>query len=330
MDRRSFCLSSLAGIVGIPGTSSVHAQGASGVPEGALTVYAGFPAGTAVDALARAIAEQARQQLGNRAVIVENQPGATGMISLQKLKRAKADGSIVGLVPLTSSVIAPMFKSKVDFNILSDYEPVAMVGHYALAFSVANTVPVHDWKGFVEWGKQHPDQLFYGHGGPGSMAQLVGAAIADAAQLKFQDVPFKGDADALAACIGGQLQTVITSTVAVNANYQAKRLKTLAVTSRQRVSSMPEVPTFSELGFPGAISEPWMGIFAPKGTPASAVAVWNKVINTALADGNFQRSLFNQGYVLAGGTPESLRATVTADTARWRKVMDAAGFKAVD
>lgn len=326
MDRRHFCLSAVAGCTSL----HTHAQAASPLPDGVLSVYAGFPAGTAVDALARSIADQARQQLGNRAVVVENQPGATGMISMDKLRRAKADGSVVGLVPLTSSVIAPMFKSKIDFNILSDYEPVAMVGHYALAFSVANVIPVADWKGFVEWGKNHPNELFYGHGGPGSMAQLVGAAIAGAASLKFQDVPFKGDADALSACIGGQLQSVITSTVAVNANYQAKRLRTLAVTSRQRASSMPDVPTFAELGYPGAISEPWMGIFAPKGTPAAAVHAWNKVINTALSDASFQRSLTNQGYVVAGGTPETLRSTVASDAMRWRKVMDAAGFKPID
>lgn len=326
MYRRTFFMSSIGGLACLSGFS-VRAQ--EQLPEGTLSIYVGFPAGSSVDALARAIAEHARIALG-RPVLVMNQAGATGMISLDRLKRSPADGTVVGLVPVTSGLIAPMFKSKVEFNLTSDFEPVAMVGHYALAFSVATRLPVDDWKSFVQWAKANPNELFYGHGGTGGMGHIVGALIGSATGLKLRDVPFKGDADSLGAVLGGQIPSAISSTVAVNTQYQAKRVKTLAVTSRARASQMPDVPTFAELGYPAAVAEPWMAIFAPKGTPGKAVAVWNGVVNDALGDSAFRQSLNNQGYVVAGGTPEALKAVVAGDAARWRKVMDTSGLKPVD
>ena len=326
MDRRTFIGSSIGGCALF---SSFTARAQDKLPEGQLNIYLGFPAGSATDATGRAIAERLRIELG-RPVIIMNQPGATGMISLERLKRAPADGTVIGLVPLTSGLIAPMFKTKVDFNLLNDYDPIAMVGHYALAFSVAKKLPVEDWKGFVQWARANPNELFYGHGGPGSMAQLVGAAVAGATGLKFQDVPFKGDTDSLSAVVGGQVQTAISSTVAVSAQHQAKRLKVLAVTSRERAPGLPDVPTFVELGYPTAVSEPWMAFFAPKGTPPQAIAEWNRALNVVLQTSDFRQSLSRQGYTVAGGTPAALKETVASETVRWRKVMDAAGFKPLD
>ena len=334
MDRRSLLVSSVVALASLASLATLsstgaHAQEPLQLPDGTLNIYVGFPAGSSVDALARSIADSARNAL-NRPVVVMNQPGATGMISLDRLKRVQADGTVVGLVPVTSGLVAPMFKSKPDFNLINDFEPVAMVGHYALAYSVATRLSVEDWKGFLQWAGAHPSELFYGHGGTGGMGHLVGFLIGGATNLKLQDVPFKGDADALTSVLGGQTQSAITSTVAVNAQYQAKRVRTLAVTSRARAAQMPDVPTFTELGYPNAVAEPWMAIFAPKGTPARAVGVWNRIINTALADNTFRQSLANQGYVVAGGTPEALKAVVASDAAKYRRVMDAAGLKPLD
>lgn len=330
MKRRALLASSVGGIAALCSVPWAHAQAPElQLPEGNLSIYIGFPAGSSVDALARAIADHARAALG-RPVLVINQPGATGMISLDRLKRAAADGTVVGLVPATSGVIAPMFKSRPDFSLTADFEPVAMVGHYALAFSVAASLPVEDWKGYVDWARANPNSLFYGHGGIGSMAQLVGALIATATDVKLHDVPFKSDAESLNALLGGQTQSAISSTVAVNGQYQAKRVKTLAVTSRQRVPQMPDVPTFTELGYPAAVAEPWMAIFAPRGSPPRAIGVWNRIVNAALAEPNFRQSLARQGYVVDGGTAEALKLSVASDAARYRQAMTTAGFKPID
>jgi tripartite-type tricarboxylate transporter receptor subunit TctC len=324
MDRRTF-LASIAASAAL----AAQAQEPLQLPDGTLNILVGFPAGSSVDALARSIADHARNALG-RPVLVLNQPGATGMISLGQLRRAPADGTAIGLVPVTSGLVAPMFRSKPDFNLVADFEPVVMVGHYALAFSVATRLGVEDWKGFLQWARSHPNELFYGHGGTGGMAHLVGALVAGATGLKLQDVPFKSDAESLMSVLGGQTQTALSSTVAVHPHYKAAKVRTLAVTSRERVAQMPEVPTLVELGYPAAVAEPWMALFAPRGTPARAIGVWNRIVNTALADAAFRQSLGNQGYVVAGGTPDALRATVAADAARYRKVMDGAGLKPID
>ena len=326
MDRRDFFCSSVAGIASL---SAFSARAQEQLPDGALNIYVGFPAGTGTDALARGIGDRIRAELG-RSVVVLNQAGATGMISIERLKRAPADGSVVGLVPLTSALVAPMFKSKVDFNFTTDFEPVIMVGHYALAFAVSSKLPVDDWRGFLQWARANPQELFYGHGGTGSLPHLVGSMIGASTSLKLQDVPFKGDVEVLSAVLAGQIQTSFTSTITAKSQYQAKRLKVLAVTSKTRDPGMPEVPTFIELGYPTAVSENWVAVFAPRGTPPRAIALWNRAINNALSEPGYRQALSNQGYVVDGGTPDALKETVIADAARWRRVMDAAGLKPLD
>lgn len=325
MDRREFLQSCAAAA----GASVLPLALGQEVPEGTASVYAGFPAGSSVDLLARLLADHAHTVL-KRPVIVMNQPGATGMISLERLKRAPADGSVVGLVPVTSGVIAPMFRTRPDFNLQSDFEPVAMVGFYSLAFSVSATLGVPDWKAFRAWAQAHPQDLFYGHAGTGSMGHMVGALLAGATGLALHDVPFKSDTESLSSVIAGQTPVAIGSTLTVNAQYKAGKVRTLAVTGRERAALMPEVPTFVELGYPNAVAEPWMAIFAPKGTPAPAIAAWNRVVNTTLADPAARQTLASQGYAVGGGTPEQLASIVSADTARYRKVMDAAGLKPLD
>jgi tripartite-type tricarboxylate transporter receptor subunit TctC len=299
------------------------------LPPGSLSIYVGFPAGTATDNLARAIAEHVQVTLG-RPVIVLNQPGATGMISLERLKRAPAQGSVVGIVPLTSGLVAPMFKIKPEFSLIADFEPVIMVGQYALVFMVAPSLDVASWPSFLNWCKSNGSELLYGHGGTGSLPHLMGASLASAAGLKGRDVPFKGDGEVLASLLGGQIPSGLVSVVSAKPLVQGKRLNALAVTSRLRDPGMPDVPTFVELGYPAAVSENWVAIFAPRGTPPGALSKWNEAINGALRDSDLRQTMSRQGYVVGGGTAEALRVTVAADADHWRKVMDEAGFKATD
>lgn len=326
MQRRTLLSSTIAfaaSAVAVPGLAQAS------LPGGPVRLFVGFPAGGGTDVLARLIAERLRVVL-ERPVIVVNQPGATGLMSIDQLRRAPADGSVVGLVAMTSAVVLPLFKQKVDFDFARDFEPVANMVNYALAFSVSNQLQVDDWPSFMRWAQANPDQLFYGHGGTGSMAQLLGAMIGNAAGLKFQDVPYKGGADLVPAIIGDQVHTGVTGAAEVATQYQAGRLKMLGVSSRVRAPGLPAVPTFVELGYPSVVSEPWFAFFAPRGTPAPAIAAWNKAINAALADAGLQHALSGLGYMVAGGTPDALKATVALDTARWRKVMDQAGFKTID
>lgn len=305
----------------------VQAQDAA-LPE-VLKVYVGFPAGGATDALTRQISERLRVELG-RNIVVVNQPGATGMLSIEQLKKAPNDGSVVSLIPLTSAIIFPLFRTKVAFDFQNDFEPVATMVTYPLAFSVPNSLNVSDWRGYMQWAGSHPKELFYGHGGTGSMAQLVGAMVGQAAGFKLQDVPYRGGADLATALVAGQVQGGVNVAGEVSAQYQAGKLKILAVSSKRRTPALPDVPTFTELGYPAVQSEPWFGFFAPKGTPPKAIATWNRAINKALQDSGLKDFLIGQGYFIAGGTVDELKATVHSDAERWRKVMGAAGFKATD
>jgi tripartite-type tricarboxylate transporter receptor subunit TctC len=314
-------------LAGLAGIAQAQAKD-NGLPE-VLRVFVGFPAGGATDALTRRIAENLRTELG-RNVIVVNQPGATGMLSIEQLKKAPNDGSVVSLIPLTSALIFPMFRTKVPFDFQNDFEPIASMVTYPLAFSVSNKLNVSDWRAYVAWARRHPDELFYGHGGTGSMAQLVGAMVGQAAEIKLHDVPYRGGADLAMALVAGQVQAGVNVTGEVSAHHQAGKLRILAVSSKARTPALPDTPTFTELGYPTVQSEPWFGFFAPKGISAKSIATWNRAINAALQDPKLKEFLVGQGYFIAGGTPEQLKAVVHADADRWRKVMGTAGFKATE
>lgn len=327
MKRRSLLAAAAAAVTAAAMANPVAAQPLESVKTIRLTV--GFPAGGSTDLLARYMAERLRVEL-DRNVIVMNEPGATGMLSIERLKRAPNDGSVISLIPLTSGVIFPMFRKKVDFDFQQDFEPIANMLTYPLAFSVPNQIGVDDLKGYIAWAKANSIDPLYGHGGTGSMAQMVGAMIGAATGLKMQEVPFRGGADVVNALVGGQIQGAVNVMAEVAGQYQAGRLKILAVSSKRRAPGLSHIPTFAELGYPEVDSEPWFAFFAPKGTPAPVIAALNKAINASLADPALRKRLTDQGFFIAGGTPEDLRALVAADAVRWRKIMDAAGFKALD
>lgn len=296
------------------------------LPAGPVRIFVGFPAGGSTDTLSRMLGDRLRALL-NRTVVVVNQPGATGVISINQLKRAPADGSTVGLVAMASGILVPKLTGNMRLDLLADLEPVANMASYALSFSIGNQLGISDWRAFVQWARAHPNDLFYGHGGVGSVGQLLGALIAGAMGQRFQDVPFKGGPDVAQAVAGGQVLSGVAGTAEVGAVYAAGRLKMLAVSSKGRAPGLPEVPSFFELGLTSVVAEPWFGIFAPPGTPAPAVAAWNRAINTALTDPALRTSLGGQGYLIKGGTPSEFRDTVAADVVQWHKAVDTLGLK---
>lgn len=319
MKRRHFCTAALASL------AASHGARASTLPDGPLKLLVGFPPGGGTDIVGRTVAEQSAVGLA-RNVLVVNQPGASGLLAAETLRRAKPDGSMIGLAGSTTAVIAPLSNKNIDIDFVKDYEPIINLCSYSLTISVANSTGIGNWAEFVAWSKGKSAEILYGHGGAGSVAHLFGEMVGKELGLKLQHVPFKGGNDLVNALLGGHIEIGVNNTSEVADHGKAGRMRNLAVTSRKRAPGLPDVPTLIELGHPALECEPWSALFAPHGTPAAAILEWNKACNAALREKKVKDTFMGLGFIPTGGTPGQMRETITSDYVRWKKIIDSLNF----
>ena len=319
MRRRHLCTAALASFVASRGAW------ANPLPEGPLKMLVGFPPGGGTDIVGRAIAEQTANGLA-RTVLVVNQPGVSGLLAAETLRRAKPDGSLIGLAGSTTAVIAPLSNKNIDINFVNDYEPIINLCSYSLTISVSNNTGIKSWAEFVAWSKGKSAEILYGHGGAGSIAHLFGEMVGKELGLKLQHVPFKDGNDLVSGLLGGHIAIGVNNTSEVADHGKAGRMRNLAVTSLKRAPALPDVPTLAELGYPALECEPWSALFAPRGTPAAAVLEWNKACNAALRETKVKDTFMGLGFIPTGGTPEQMRETITSDYVRWKKIIDSLNF----
>ncbi|MFO1082314.1 MAG: tripartite tricarboxylate transporter substrate binding protein [Reyranellaceae bacterium] len=323
MHRRTLLGGSLG--LSLLGASAARSQGAA-LPEGNLRIIFGYPPGGAGDFTARLVAEPAGRALG-RTVIVVNQPGATGLVAIDALRRAAPDGATIAMMPMTGAVLMPMVNERARFDALTDFDPVAHAVSYSLGFASAPGLPIKTWADFLAWAKANPQSVSYGVSGLGSISHLFGAMMQQVLGIEMQVVPFRGGADLNNAVMGGHVPVGIGVTSDFAAPHKDGRMRVLAVSSRQRDLSVPEAPTFVELGQPELVSEPWFAFFAPRGTPEPVVMAWNRAIDGALQDPTVRDKLVRSGFVVGGGSPADLRRRIAEDKARWQPVVTRSGVK---
>ncbi|WP_178133476.1 Bug family tripartite tricarboxylate transporter substrate binding protein [Vineibacter terrae] len=299
---------------------------ATPLPDTNLRVIFGYPPGGAGDFIARLVSEHAAKTLG-RNVIVVNQPGATGLVAIDALRRAAPDGTTIAMVPMTGAVLLPMVNSRARFDFMTDVDPVAHCVSYSLGFAVAPNTGVKTWPDFLAWARANPTKLLYGGSGLGSISHLFGAMMKQVLGVDLQYVPFKGGAELNSAVMGGHVPLAIGVTSDFAEPHKAGRMQVLAVSSGQRDVSLPDVQTFVELGHKDLVSEPWFGFFAPPGTPEPLRAAWNGAINAALTDPAVRDRMIRTGFMVGGGSGEALRERMAGDKARWQPVVTASGVK---
>lgn len=319
MKRRFLLGASLAALTGLP----AHANP---LPEDGLKIIWGFPPGGAGDFIVRLIAEHAGRTLG-RKIMVLNQPGATGMVAIEALRRAPPDGTTISMVAMTSGVLMPMVNHRATFDFAVDVDSVAHAVSYSVGLAAATNTGVSDWKGFLDWAKKNPDKVMCGGSGQGGMAQLFSAMMKEETGVDLQYVPYRGGADLNNAIMGGHLPFAIGVTSDFAEPHKAGRMRVLAVSSTERDQSLPDIRTFIELGYKDLQTEPWFAFFAPRNTPAPMVEAWNGAINTALKDPAVRERLVKTGFIVGGGSSADLRKRVVADKARWQPIVTKSGIK---
>jgi tripartite-type tricarboxylate transporter receptor subunit TctC len=285
-----------------------------------------FPPGGPTDINARIFAAKLSEQLGQQ-VVVENKPGAGGNLAAAEAARANADGYT--LFYNTSAIsIAPALYSKIGYDPVLDFAPVALTATVPLVLAVNPGVPAKSIREFVAYAKANPGKLNYASSGSGTITHLASALFTVQMGIPMQHIPYKGSAPALVDVVGGQTQMMIDTINTVVPYVKDNRLRALAIAITRRSALLPEVPTLEEAaGLPGFEMSAWQGIVVPAATPREMVAKLNAEVNRAAQNADLRQRLSAQGTEILGGTSEQYAAYIRSELARWSKVARDAGAK---
>jgi tripartite-type tricarboxylate transporter receptor subunit TctC len=285
-----------------------------------------FPPGGSADAVVRMIVPRLNDKLGQQ-VVVDNRPGAGGNIGLTIVAKAPPDGYTLGVGAAGALAANVSLYPQMPFDPLKDLKPVSMLAAIPFVIVGHPSLKARTLKELVAQAKAEPGKLSIGHGGNGTAMHLSAALFSQMADIKLVEVPYKGSGPAALDVLGGQLPLAVVDLPAALQQIKAGKLIAFAVTSPQRLPTLPDVPTASEAGLPGYDSTGWFGVVAPAGTPAAIVARLNTEIGAALNDPQIQASMRNLGVEPAPGKAEAFDAYIRAETQKWGKVIRQANIK---
>ncbi len=285
-----------------------------------------FAPGGGNDTVARAIAQSAGASLG-QPVVVDNRPGAGGMLGAQLAAKSPPDGYTLFLGGVGSHAVNPNLHARLPYDPVKDFAPITLIASAPSVLVVHPSLPARTLAEFTALAKTSPGRINYASNGNGSSAQLAAVLYESMAGVRMVHVPYKGLAPALVDLLAGEVQAMFSSVVAIVPNIKAGRLRALAVTGKRRAALLPEVPTLDESGVPGYEAGSWYGILAPAGTPQAIVAKLHEAIVRALAQPEVRERLVSEGAEVIGSTPEAFAAHITAELARMGKLIRDAGIR---
>jgi len=304
-----------------------HPAFASDYPSKPIRIILGQGAGGGMDTLARIVAQRLATQLG-QPVIVENKVGAGGIIATDFVAKAAPDGYNLLLGPIGNMVFTPILRSKLKYNPTQDFIPVSMVATFPLVLVVNAKSPFQSVKDLVAFMKANPAKSNYGGSGPAFQFANEIFKVKTGALGEF--VQYKSMSETITALMAGDLVMSMVDTGPASSHLASGNLRALAVTSPNRLSSLPNVPTMAELGFNDIEFRYWSGIFSPAGTPSNVVKKLESEINKLLKQPDVIAQMANQQVMATGSTSEELSAWLAADLKRWGQVAEAANIKKLD
>ena len=285
-----------------------------------------FTPGGSTDILARALAPKLAAALGSN-VIVDNKPGAGGSLGAAEAAKAEPDGNTLLMGHIGTLAVNPALYPKLPYDPVKSYAPVAWVARVPNVLVVAAASPARSLKDFIAMAKARPGQLSFSSGGNGSAAHITFEYLKLQAGIYMLHIPYRGTAPSVTDLIAGQVDATFTGAPAVLPHVKSGRLRALAVSSAQRIPSLPDVPTVAESGYPGFEADQWYGVVAPAGTPAAVVLRLNAEINKALALPDLAQQLAVEGAVPTPGTPQAFAALIQREGPRWAQVVKAGNVK---
>jgi len=322
MNTRRFLRSAVAMVLALP-TAWTSAQG---FPTKPVTIVVPFPAGGALDIVARGLAEQMRTDLGQQ-VIVDNRAGAGGTVGSAAVARAAPDGYTILLCSVATHAIAAGLYPKLPYDPIADFAPITQLTSSPLVLTASPQLKAANVAELVAAAKSQPGKMNYASTGNGTAVHIAGEAFRKAAGIDVVHVPYKGGPQATTALLAGEASYMLANPQLVMSFIQAGKLRALAVTGPSRIEVLPGVPTLKEAGVAGVDVTTWFGLWAPKGTPQPVVDRLNASARKALASAEVKRQLDAQGDAPVGSGVAEFSAFVRAEHKYWVDFVQSAGIK---
>jgi len=306
------------------GASPVGAQ--STYPNRTIQLIVPLAAASAVDNAARILAQRMAQNMG-QSVVVENQPGAAGLIGADRVAKAASDGYTIGGFNDSIMTMLPNLHASMPWDILKDFEPISLVATVEWGLVANNDAPYKTVADFIAAAKANPGKINYGSGGNGSPQHVAMELFASAAGISLTHVPYKGATQAALDVASGQVSVAFQGLSTVAPLVRSGKLRLLAVTTRNRLPQFPDVPTISESALPGFEFNSWFALMAPARTPKPIIARLYVEVQKALADPEVRERLDAQGLTVRGTSPEELGTAMRAQLAKYARVMKEANIR---
>lgn len=318
-------LNAFAPLAALGTPTAASAQPASAYPAKAVRIVVPYPAGGGTDTIARIVAGKLNEAWG-QPMVVENRAGAAGVIGNDAVAKAAPDGYTL-LVGITTLVQAPHLGQKLPYDVFKDFTPISALALSADLFVVPASSPVNSMKEFVEQARARQGKVTCGSYGQGTSSHVHCEMLSSQAKLGLVHVPFKGGAPLLTDLIGGQLDSGFVDVTSARAHVKSGKLKILAITGERRFKALPNVPTFTELGYKDFEPYGWFGALAPAGVPADIVAKLGTEIAKIIHLPEVQSRLEDMGLQAVGSTPAEFAATIRRDHPVWGKVIRDANIR---
>ncbi len=317
----------LAPLAFVAAPVSVRAQDYPGRP---IRFIVGFVPGGVADLIARSLGQKLTEAW-NQQVIVDNRAGAGGVISMQIAAKAAPDGYTLLMGSSTQFSISPALRAKLPYDPVRDYTPVTQAALTPVILTVQSAQPARSLPDLIQLAKAKSnanagDIMSYGSTGFGGAPHIAGELLKRTANIQMTHVPYKGGGESIVALLGGHVQLSFGAVSTAQPHLRGGRLRALGVTTAQRLSALPEVPTFSEQGLPGFEVTQWYGVFAPAGMPPAILNKINAALVRALNAPEFREQFATQGVELLSSTPDALARYVTSELKRWTKALKEMGI----
>jgi tripartite-type tricarboxylate transporter receptor subunit TctC len=297
--------------------ASAHGWAQPAWPRQPVKLVVGFGAGGGNDLFGRLVAQKLSEKLG-QPVVVENKPGAGGRIAFEIVARAPPDGHTLLVAPYGAMIINPAVYKKLPYDPLKSYELVSIVAAFPFVLVVKADSPIKTIKDLVDFSIANPRKANYGT--PSVLFQLLGVQFNAKTGAKFEHIPFKSSAEVVGSLLNGQLVMSFIDPGPLVGQLRAGKVRALAMTGSKRYATLPDIPTMAEAGVPGVSLDSFMGIAAPKGTPASVVQRLETELNAMIKVDDVKQRLATMGLVPVGGSPKEFADHVIRETKIWKAV----------
>jgi tripartite-type tricarboxylate transporter receptor subunit TctC len=315
---RGHALAFVAAVLALAGS----AQAQSNWPARPIRMIVPLAAGSAVDAAARIVAEKMGRNLG-QTILIENKPGAAGLIGAGEVAKAAPDGYTIGGFNDSIMTMLPALNAKMPWDIVRDFAPVSLVATVEWGLVVPSDSPVRSAADLIVAAKKEPGRFNYGSGGNGSPQHIAMALFASQAGIQMKHVPYKGATQAAMGVGGKEVDAAFQGIATVSSLIKANKVRLVGVTTPKRMPQYPEVPTVSESGLPGFEFNSWFAVLAPAGTPSAIVHRLSAEIQKALGDPDVRERLVALGLTPRGTTPEELGTATKAQLAKYGALIKA-------